>query len=82
MGTTIEPVIAKREIDDTKLSALKTLGYQGERTIEDMMIVLNKVKPKLVNGQAWWIDFKNKAAEKGTSFLDAVYAEVTKELKK
>ena len=71
-----------RVISGAKLTEIKKIGFKGGGTIEELLVPLNKIKPKNINGKAWWIDFKDKAIKKGVSFIDAVYLELEKELKK
>ena len=72
----------EREITSEQLDHLRSLGYLGDEAIESLMAYLNTIKPKYVDGKAWWIDFKDKKKDTGVSFIDAVYSEVEKELKK
>ena len=76
----------EREIDNTKLSSLRALGYLRGETIEDLLLILNEEKFKAglhkVEGKGWWIKEKEKAEKKGTPFIDHVYDLLTVELKK
>lgn len=69
-----------REISESLLTKLRTLGFTGEATIEAILIPLNERMiaqgKKYIQGKAWWVDFKNKAEQRGITFDDAFIAEL------
>lgn len=75
----------ERNIGTTKVDKIKLYGYTGDNTIEELVSALSekyiKEGRKEINGKSWWIDVKDKAAEKSMSFIDAIYDELEKYLK-
>ena len=68
------------QLSKEKKDYLISIGYKGKTTLEDLVKEIPTKKGKF--GFSYWYDLKDSEEKKGVEFVDAVIAEVEKELKK